>query len=91
MRMRQRTVLGRNPECRRKSSGQYARKVSGVMVPQERHINAQESRDLLERKSQDYFKFSGEEFSRLYRAGVLNANHPKVAKLGVLVNVIDPE
>lgn len=91
MQTRQKPVVGRGQQRRRKTSDHRSHKASGIMVPRERHVSPEESRDLLDRKSRDYFQVSGDEFSRLYRAGVYNVNHPKVASLGVLVTVIDSE
>lgn len=91
MQTRQKPVVGKGQQRRPRASGDYRQKASGIMVPRERHVGPQESRELLDAKSRAYFQVSGEEFSRLYRAGVYNVNHPKVASLGVLVTVIDSE
>lgn len=75
---------------RRAASEVYAQRYS-VRPPQARTMSAEESRKLLDEKSRAYFKVSGEEFADLYRAGVYNLDHPKVAKLGLLVSLLTGE
>lgn len=91
MQTRQKPGVGRGQQRRRKPSSQHFNKAAGVRAPRERHVGPQESRDLLDKKSRAYFQVSGAEFSRLYRSGVYNVNHPRVASLGVLVTAIDSE
>ncbi len=56
-----------------------------------RHLSIEDGREILDRKARAYFGISGEEFSRLYRSGAMNAENSKVSTLGMIVSVIDAE
>ncbi|MGC4107326.1 MAG: hypothetical protein QM753_13465 [Thermomicrobiales bacterium] len=73
---------------RRRGSSVYTQRFT-PSPSQDQMMNGDDGRRLLDEKSRAYFNVSGDEFAELYRAGVYNLDHPKVAKLGMLVAILD--